>query len=130
LVGRFGFFSSWLLPPLGSLLPSDLAQCAIELPLLALLRVLLGPPPWRAVRHWSSVIGKRRFKLFTQISRGQLRRLRHSGPFEKPAHAVRTKKASERAEAVQRGVTSTVATLAHDRALRERRGGWVGSGMA
>jgi hypothetical protein len=46
-----GFFSSCLLPPLGSLLPSDLAQCAIELPLLALLRVLLGRLARGAVRH-------------------------------------------------------------------------------
>jgi hypothetical protein len=89
--GGLGFF---ILPsaPLGSLLPSDLAQCDIELPLLALLRVLLGPSPWRAARHWSAVIGKHRFELFTQLTLGQLRRLRHSGPFEKLAHAVRTKK--------------------------------------
>ena len=65
LVGEVWVFSFCLLPPLGSLLPSDLAQCAIELPLLALLRVLLGSPPWRAVRHWSAVIGKHRFELFT-----------------------------------------------------------------
>ena len=80
------------LPPPRSLLLSDLAQCAIELPLLALLRVLLGPPPWRAVRHWSAVIGERRLELFTQLTLGQLRRLRHSGPFENPRMGVRTKK--------------------------------------
>jgi hypothetical protein len=85
-------FSSCRLPPPRSLLPSDLAQCAIEILLLALLRVLLGWLGLGAVRHSSAVIGERRLELFAQLSLGQLQRLRHSGPFENPRMGVRTKK--------------------------------------
>jgi hypothetical protein len=95
LVGRFGFFSSCRPPPLRSLLLSDPAECAIELPLLALLRVLLGRLARGAVRHWSAVIGERRLELFTQLSLGQLRRLWHSGPFENPRERCGQKRASE-----------------------------------
>jgi hypothetical protein len=88
-------FSSCRPPPLRSLLLSDLAECAIELPLLALLRVLLGRLARGAVRHWSAVIGERRLELFTQLSLGQLRRLWHSGPFENPRERCGQKRASE-----------------------------------